>query len=131
MPSRLNTVSLPSEDVRQQFSSVKAYLEDDFLGQGVLCVAERYEHTVHLLLHHWYVSSQLLWTLVGQESGQQGVAIDYPSLTMHGIVTHDPKYPEEHLVVIVQQTKDSDDEDDGKSIDRSGMIVYRESRSTR
>jgi hypothetical protein len=33
---------------------------------------------------------------------------------MHGIVTHDPKYPEEHLVVIVQKPKE-DDDDESKS----------------
>ena len=44
------------------------------------------------------------------------MAIDYPMLTMHGIVTHDPKYPEEHLVVIVQKAKnDEDDEDEDRS----------------
>lgn len=31
---------------------------------------------------------------------------------MHGIVTHDPKYSEEHLVVIVQKAKE---EEDGKN----------------
>jgi hypothetical protein len=41
MPSLLNTVSIPSENVRQQYSSVKAYLEDEYLGEGILCVAER------------------------------------------------------------------------------------------
>ena len=55
-------------------------------------------------------SSQLLWTLVSNDSNRQGVAIDYPSLSMHGIVTHDPKYPEAHLVVIVQKSKDDDEE---------------------
>ncbi len=36
---------------------------------------------------------------------------------MHGIVTHDPKYPEEHLVVIVQKPKEEeDDNDESKSI---------------
>ncbi len=34
---------------------------------------------------------------------------------MHGIVTHDPKYPEEHLVVIVQKPKEDDDDDESKS----------------
>jgi hypothetical protein len=31
---------------------------------------------------------------------------------MHGIVTHDPKYTEEHLVVIVQQPKEEEADDD-------------------
>lgn len=41
MPSNLNIVSLPTEYIRQQYSSVKAYLEDEYLGQGILCIAER------------------------------------------------------------------------------------------
>jgi hypothetical protein len=41
MPSHLNTVSIPTEQVRQQFSSVKAYLEEEYLGQGTLCVSEK------------------------------------------------------------------------------------------
>ena len=41
MPANLNTVTLPTEYIRQQYSSVKAYLEDEYLGQGVLCIAER------------------------------------------------------------------------------------------
>jgi hypothetical protein len=52
-----------------------------------------------------------LWALVADDSNRQGLAIDYPLLTMHGIVTHDPKYPEEHLVVIVQKSNDDDDDD--------------------
>ncbi|CAF1295847.1 unnamed protein product [Adineta ricciae] len=95
MPALLNTVTVPTEYVRQQYPSVKAYLEDDYLGQGVLCIAE----------------SQLVWTAVSNDSQRQGIAIDYPSLTMHGIVTHDPKYPEEHLVVVVQKSNDDDDDE--------------------
>ena len=41
MPSSLTTVSIPTDYVRQQYSSVKGYLEDEYLGQGILCVAER------------------------------------------------------------------------------------------
>jgi hypothetical protein len=41
MSSNLQTVSLPTEYIRQQYSLVKAYLEDEYLGQGNLCVAER------------------------------------------------------------------------------------------
>lgn len=41
MPSNLVSVSFPTDYVRQQYSTVKAYLEDEFLGQGTLCVAER------------------------------------------------------------------------------------------
>ncbi len=52
----------------------------------------------------------MVWAVEPGETERQGVAIDYPSLTMHGIVTHDPKYPEEHLVVIVQKSKEDDDE---------------------
>ena len=40
MNSHLNTVSVPTEYIRQQYSSVKAYLEDEYLGQGLLCIAE-------------------------------------------------------------------------------------------
>lgn len=68
-------------------------------------------------------SSQLSWTLVSNESDRQGLAIDYPSLTMHGIVTHDPKYPEAHLVVIVQKSKDEDNDDEPENEDRSGSPV--------
>ena len=66
--------------------------------------------------------SQLLWGLDSGESERQGVAIDYPSLTMHGIVTHDPKYPEEHLVVIVQKKDDDDDEDESKCHRKRKMV---------
>ncbi len=52
----------------------------------------------------------MVWAIEPGETERQGVAIDYPSLTMHGIVTHDPKYPEEHLVVIVQKSKEDEDE---------------------
>jgi hypothetical protein len=41
MPSNLETVLVPTEYIRQQYSAVKAYLEDEYLGQGTLCVAER------------------------------------------------------------------------------------------
>jgi hypothetical protein len=41
MPSSLKTVSVPTEYIRQQYSSVKAYLEDEYLGQGILYIAER------------------------------------------------------------------------------------------
>lgn len=41
MPSTLTSVLFPTDYVRQQYSGVKAYLEDEFLGQGTLCVAER------------------------------------------------------------------------------------------
>ena len=41
MPSSLETVSFPTEYVRHQYTSVKAYLEDEYLGQGTLCIAER------------------------------------------------------------------------------------------
>ena len=65
----------------------------------------------HLKILYKYCFSQLVWTAASHDSERQGIAIDYPSLTMHGIVTHDPKYPEEHLVVVVQ--KSNDDDDDG------------------
>ncbi|CAF0721126.1 unnamed protein product [Adineta steineri] len=104
MSSHLNTVTIPTEHIRQQYPSVKAYLEDDYLGQGVLCIAE----------------SQLVWALASNETQRQGIAIDYPSLTMHGIVTHDPKYPEEHLVVIVQKSKDDEDDDDTTNHQENG-----------
>ncbi|UJR37990.1 hypothetical protein I4U23_030672 [Adineta vaga] len=99
MPSQLNNITLPTEYIRQQYSSVKAYLEDDYLGQGILCIAE----------------SQLVWALASDDTQRQGIAIDYPSLTMHGIVTHDPKYPEEHLVVIVQKSKDDEEDEDNEN----------------
>ena len=41
MPSNLMTMSFPTDYIRQQYSNVKAYLEDEYLGQGTLCVAER------------------------------------------------------------------------------------------
>ena len=66
---------------------------------------------VHFLLL-WYSFSQLVWGLTINETEHQGIAIDYPLLTMHGIVTHDPKYPEEHLVIVVQKPKEDDDDDD-------------------
>ena len=31
---------------------------------------------------------------------------------MHGIVTHDPKYTEEHLVLVVQKPKEEEEDDD-------------------
>ncbi len=60
------------------------------------------------------IFSQLVWALGSNETERQGIAIDYPLLTMHGIVTHDPKYPEEHLVVVVQKPKEEEDDDDSK-----------------
>ena len=41
MSSHLIPVSFPSEHIRHQFTSVKAYLEEDYLGEGTLCIAER------------------------------------------------------------------------------------------
>lgn len=41
MPSILSTIVYPAEYIRQQYSSVKGYLEDEYLGQGTLCVAEK------------------------------------------------------------------------------------------
>ncbi|CAF1054499.1 unnamed protein product [Rotaria sordida] len=96
MSSNLNIISFPTEYIRQQYSSVKAYLEDEYLGQGILCIAE----------------NQLVWAVASNETERQGIKIDYPSLAMHGIVTHDPKYPEEHLVVVVQKSKDDENDDD-------------------
>jgi hypothetical protein len=64
--------------------------------------------------------SQLVWALASNETERQGVAIDYPLLTMHGIVTHDPKYPEEHLVVVVQKPKDEEDDDDTANHEENG-----------
>lgn len=66
------------------------------------------------------VFSELVWGLESGENERQGVAIDYPSLTMHGIVTHDPKYPEEHLVVIVQKKDDDDEEDESNDHQANG-----------
>jgi hypothetical protein len=59
-----------------------------------------------------FCSSQLVWAISSNETERKGIVIDYPSLSMHGIVTHDPKYPEEHLVVVVQKSKDEDEDDD-------------------
>ena len=56
--------------------------------------------------------SQVVWGFSTDGNQIQGLAIDYPSLTMHGIVTHDPKYPEEHLVVVVQKSDDDEQSDD-------------------
>ncbi|CAF2054560.1 unnamed protein product [Rotaria magnacalcarata] len=103
MPSILNTITYPSDYIRQQYSLVKAYLEDEYLGQGNLCVSE----------------NQLVWAVTSNETERAGISIDYPSLTMHGIVTHDPKYPEEHLVVVVQKAKE-DEEDDENSENHQG-----------
>lgn len=41
MPSSLSTVLVPTEYIRQQYSDVKAYLEEEYLGQGILYVSER------------------------------------------------------------------------------------------
>ena len=41
MPSILREINHPSDDIRQQFTSVKAFLEDELLGEGSLFVAER------------------------------------------------------------------------------------------
>lgn len=41
MPSSLTTVTVPTEYIRQQYAGVKAYLEEEYLGQGILCIAER------------------------------------------------------------------------------------------
>jgi len=72
----------------------------------------------YLDLNFVFFFSQLVWALGSTETERQGVAIDYPTLTMHGIVTHDPKYPEEHLVVVVQKPKEEeDDNDDSKFSD--------------
>ncbi|CAF1596320.1 unnamed protein product [Didymodactylos carnosus] len=88
MSMQLVQVTFPTENIRQQLSSVKAYLEEDYLGEGTLCIAE----------------SQLVWA---KPSGD-GFSIEYPSLTMHGIVSYDPKYPNEHLVVMVEKPKDDE-----------------------
>ncbi|CAF0798448.1 unnamed protein product [Didymodactylos carnosus] len=90
MSTQLVQVSFPTENICHQFSSVKVYLEEDYLGEGTLCIAE----------------SQILWAKVSGD----GLTIDYPSLTMHGIVSHDPRHPEEHLVAIVEKPKEDDEE---------------------
>jgi hypothetical protein len=41
MPSNLAAGTIPSEYIRQQYPLVKAYLEEQYLGQGILCIAER------------------------------------------------------------------------------------------
>ncbi len=68
--------------------------------------------------------SQLVWALASNETERQGIAIDYPLLTMHGIVTHDPKYPEEHLVVVVQKPKEEEEDDN----DDSKFIKFRKTK---
>lgn len=75
-------------------------------------VREEFDTSIQSLL---LMFSELVWGVESGESDRQGVAIDYPSLTMHGIVTHDPKYPEEHLVVIVQKKDDDDQEEENES----------------
>ena len=114
MPSILTPVRFPIDGVRQQYSSVKAFLEDDFLGQGTLCVAERFDKNEEKrkFFANFSFFSQLLWADSSNDLNRQGVAIDYPKLTMHGIVTHDPKYSEEHLVVIVEKSTNNDDDED-------------------
>lgn len=43
---------------------------------------------------------------------------------MHGIVTHDPKYPEEHLVVVVQKPKDDDDDSKFINFRKKTKIIF-------
>jgi hypothetical protein len=44
---------------------------------------------------------------------------------MHGIVTHDPKYPEEHLVVVVQKPKDEEDDDEDTTNHQANGVEER------
>jgi len=69
-------------------------------------------------LNFVFLFSQLVWAIESNATERQGIAIDYPLLTMHGIVTHDPKYPEEHLVVVVQKPKEEEEDDDDSNLEK-------------
>uniref|UniRef100_A0A1I7XUG4 Methylosome subunit pICln n=1 Tax=Heterorhabditis bacteriophora TaxID=37862 RepID=A0A1I7XUG4_HETBA len=79
-------VSEPTEGVRLAQPQVQAYLDNQCMGEGMLCIAER----------------EVTWI---SRSTQKGFTLTYPSIILHAVSTDVSTFPQECIYVLIDASK--------------------------